>query len=58
METALEGLKGGVVPSPQQMGSFAELQAAVGFPEYYEQEARWAAGEGGRGAAGWLVGWW
>lgn len=32
MEGALEGLKEGRVPSPQQLGSFADIQAAVGFP--------------------------
>jgi hypothetical protein len=41
MEQALSGLKDGVVPSPEAMGSFSDLQAAVGFPEYFREEARW-----------------
>ena len=32
METALEGLKDGRVPMPQQLGTFSDIQAAVGFP--------------------------
>ena len=32
MQDALGGLKLGRVPGPQQMGTFADIQAAVGFP--------------------------
>eukprot|EP00199_Chlamydomonas_sp_CCMP681_P000492 CAMPEP_0119108704 /NCGR_PEP_ID=MMETSP1180-20130426/15613_1 /TAXON_ID=3052 ORGANISM="Chlamydomonas cf sp, Strain CCMP681" /NCGR_SAMPLE_ID=MMETSP1180 /ASSEMBLY_ACC=CAM_ASM_000741 /LENGTH=478 /DNA_ID=CAMNT_0007094355 /DNA_START=102 /DNA_END=1538 /DNA_ORIENTATION=- len=42
MELALTGLKTGKVPEPSQLGSFAEIQEAVGFPEYYAEEARYA----------------
>ena len=42
MEEALAGLKRGRLPAA--MPSFAELQAAVGFPEYYAEEQRYAAG--------------
>ncbi|PRW44559.1 petal death [Chlorella sorokiniana] len=42
MEDALAGLKRGAVPQPPAMPTFQELQAAVGFPEYYAEEARYA----------------
>ena len=42
MENALVGLKSGRIPLPPAMPSFEELQAAVGFPEYYAEEARYA----------------
>jgi hypothetical protein len=32
MQDALGGLKQGVVPGPRQMGTFVDLQMAVGFP--------------------------
>jgi hypothetical protein len=32
METALEGLKEGRIPTTQQLGTFLDIQAAVGFP--------------------------
>ncbi|KAL4428516.1 hypothetical protein ABPG75_002605 [Micractinium tetrahymenae] len=41
MEVALEGLKRGQVPASPAMPSFQELQAAVGFPEYYREEERY-----------------
>ena len=44
MERALQGLKEGVVPGNRDMGTFAEIQAAVGFP------VSWVQGRGG-GAA-------
>lgn len=39
--THLQGLKTGAVPGPDALPSFQELQAAVGFPEYFEEEARY-----------------
>lgn len=45
MQDALVGLKGGRVPGPEAMGSFGEIQAAVGFPVR-------ALCRGGRHAAG------
>jgi hypothetical protein len=42
MRSALSGLKQGRVPVAPQMPSFEELQAAVGFPEYFEEEAKYA----------------
>jgi hypothetical protein len=36
----LAGLKQGRLPD--DMPSFTDLQAVVGFPEYFEQEARYA----------------
>jgi hypothetical protein len=42
MEGALQGLKAGVVPAPPAMPTFPQLQAAVGFPEYFQEEARYA----------------
>ena len=32
MQDALKGLKGGRVPSPREMGTFVDIQMAVGFP--------------------------
>eukprot|EP00877_Chromochloris_zofingiensis_P009260 jgi/Chrzof1/4588/Cz14g19100.t1_PEPC3[v5.2] len=42
MEDALRGLKQGQVPPVRDMGTFVDVQMAVGFPEYYEEEARYA----------------
>ncbi|GAX80954.1 hypothetical protein CEUSTIGMA_g8389.t1 [Chlamydomonas eustigma] len=42
MQGALQGLKDGRVPGPLQLGTFEDIQAAVGFPEYYIEEARYA----------------
>jgi 2-methylisocitrate lyase-like PEP mutase family enzyme len=42
---ALAGLKQGRVPVPPEMLTFEELQAAVGFPEYFAQEARYAVAD-------------
>eukprot|EP00887_Chlorella_sp_A99_P005056 scaffold4.g5056.t1 len=50
MEAALEELKAGRVPAAPAMPSFAELQAAVGFPEYWAEEARYATAGGGASA--------
>ncbi len=33
----------GRVPGPDALPSFSELRAAVGFPEYYAEAARYAA---------------
>lgn len=55
METALEGLKEGRIPPVTAMGSFLDIQRAVGFPEYYVEEERYAvnpaAGATSSGAA-------
>ncbi len=32
MQTALQGLREGRVPPPAALGSFGDIQAAVGFP--------------------------
>jgi len=42
MRSALYGLKQGNIPVAPQMPSFEELQAAVGFPGYFEEEAKYA----------------
>lgn len=42
MRSALSGLKQGQVPVSPQMPSFTELQAVLGFPEYFEEEERYA----------------
>jgi 2-methylisocitrate lyase-like PEP mutase family enzyme len=42
MRSALHGLKQGKVPVAPQMPTFEELQAAVGFPTYFEEEAKYA----------------
>ncbi|WIA33922.1 hypothetical protein OEZ86_007020 [Tetradesmus obliquus] len=42
MERALVGLKAGQVPDVRDTGTFVDMQMAVGFPEYYEEEARYA----------------
>lgn len=42
MEEALLGLKQGRVPQPPQMPTFTELQEVLGFPDYWEEEARYA----------------
>eukprot|EP00798_Chlamydomonas_sp_ICE-L_P024508 gene24508-10107_t len=39
MEIALEGLKDGKIPDERSLGSFGDIQAAVGFPDYYTEEA-------------------
>jgi hypothetical protein len=39
MQGALEGLKEGRVPSPEQLGSFEDIQNAVGFPVSGSDEA-------------------
>ena len=44
MRAALEGLKQGK-PPPALTLPFDELQAAVGFPEYYAEEARYREDE-------------
>ncbi|KAF8057118.1 Dml [Scenedesmus sp. PABB004] len=56
MERALDGLRAGRVPGAAEMGTFVDLQMAVGFPEYYEEEARYAlpldSTSGGASASG------
>ncbi|GFR41987.1 hypothetical protein Agub_g2667 [Astrephomene gubernaculifera] len=52
MQEALVGLKRGRVPPREALGSFADIQAAVGFPEYYSEEQRYAAGPESGAAAG------
>ncbi|KAI8470159.1 MAG: Pyruvate/Phosphoenolpyruvate kinase-like domain-containing protein [Monoraphidium minutum] len=42
MQDALRGLKSGRVPGPREMGTFVDIQMAVGFPEYYAEEDRYA----------------
>lgn len=43
MRKALAGLKKGVVPRvPDEMLSFQDLQVAVGFPRYFEEEIKYA----------------
>ncbi|GLI59486.1 hypothetical protein VaNZ11_001371 [Volvox africanus] len=42
MQDALVGLRRGRVPPVEALGSFADIQAAVGFPEYFEEEQRYA----------------
>ncbi|WIA13770.1 hypothetical protein OEZ85_007320 [Tetradesmus obliquus] len=42
MERALAELKAGQVPDVRDTGTFVDMQMAVGFPEYYEEEARYA----------------
>lgn len=42
MRSALAGLKRGEVPMPPVLPTFEELQAVVGFPEYFDQEAKYA----------------
>ncbi|GLC42609.1 hypothetical protein PLESTB_001118600 [Pleodorina starrii] len=42
MQDALQGLRRGRVPPLEALGSFGDIQAAVGFPEYYEEESRYA----------------
>jgi hypothetical protein len=32
MQDALRGLKGGRIPGPREMGTFVDIQMAVGFP--------------------------
>lgn len=40
MQSALLGLKEGRIPAEPDMGTFADIQSAVGFPEYYAEEER------------------
>ncbi|KAG2454848.1 hypothetical protein HYH02_000680 [Chlamydomonas schloesseri] len=42
MQDALEGLRRGRVPPVEALGTFADIQAAVGFPDYYAEEKRYA----------------
>ncbi|KAK3239024.1 hypothetical protein CYMTET_51015 [Cymbomonas tetramitiformis] len=42
METALDDLKRGVVPTSPALPTFPEMQEVLGFPEYYAEEARYA----------------
>lgn len=42
MQDALRGLKSGRVPGPREMGTFVDIQMAVGFPEYFDEERRYA----------------
>ncbi|GIL77226.1 hypothetical protein Vretimale_3094 [Volvox reticuliferus] len=42
MQDALIGLRRGRVPPVETLGTFADIQAAVGFPEYFEEEQRYA----------------
>ncbi|KAK9837011.1 hypothetical protein WJX81_006814 [Elliptochloris bilobata] len=39
---SLLGVSDGRIPGPEALPSFEELQRAVGFPEYYAEEARYA----------------
>mmetsp|Transcript_32975 Transcript_32975/g.78254 ORF Transcript_32975/g.78254 Transcript_32975/m.78254 type:complete len:369 (+) Transcript_32975:64-1170(+) len=48
MQRALEGLREGRVPGPEDLPSFANLQSVVGFPEYFQEAARYAVSSGGR----------
>lgn len=41
MERALGSLATGTLPGPDQLPSFAHIQDAVGFNEYYDQEKRY-----------------
>ena len=43
MENALEALKQG--RTPDTLSDFAHLRDIVGFPDYYEAEKKYAAGE-------------
>eukprot|EP00878_Enallax_costatus_P006766 GHUV01007092.1.p1 GENE.GHUV01007092.1~~GHUV01007092.1.p1 ORF type:complete len:438 (+),score=119.18 GHUV01007092.1:227-1540(+) len=54
MENALRGLKHGQIPDVRDLGTFVDIQMAVGFPEYYEEEARYAikGGSSSSGSAG------
>lgn len=42
MEDALVLLRKGVVSPPDKLPDFPGIQAAVGFPEYYTEEAKYA----------------
>ncbi|CAL8465196.1 g4731 [Coccomyxa elongata] len=42
MQTALTDLKDGRLPPNSALPSFADIQSAVGFPEYYAEAARYA----------------
>lgn len=51
MQGALVDLKNGAMP--RDMPSFSELQGIVGFPEYFQEEARYAVkNSGGRSSSG------
>lgn len=52
MRKALAGLQQGLVPLPPEMPTFQELQAALGFPEYFEEEARYAVPAANRSGSG------
>ena len=43
MQAALAALKPGIAAAFPAMPSFTELQEIVGFPDYWEGEARYAA---------------
>lgn len=45
MRGALRGLKEGNVPVPPMLPTFDEVQAALGFPEYFEEESKYAVPE-------------
>jgi 2-methylisocitrate lyase-like PEP mutase family enzyme len=55
MRGALGDLRAGRLPPPEALGTFAEIQSAVGFEDYFREEARYAAvvgtGAEGREAA-------
>ena len=42
MRSALEGLKEGRVPPAEALGTFADIQSAVGFSDYFRDQARYA----------------
>uniref|UniRef100_A0A7S3QYG1 Isocitrate lyase n=1 Tax=Dunaliella tertiolecta TaxID=3047 RepID=A0A7S3QYG1_DUNTE len=42
MQQALGSLQTGQIPAEKEMGSFQDIQKAVGFDEYFEQEAKYA----------------
>lgn len=51
-DRVLAAIKAGKPPSEAHDAlNFADVQAAVGFPEYYEEEARYATARGGSQAA-------
>ena len=45
MRSCLAGLKQGKVPVAPEMPSFQDLQAVLGFPEYFEEESKYAVEE-------------
>uniref|UniRef100_A0A061RPP0 Phosphoenolpyruvate carboxylase family protein isoform 2 n=1 Tax=Tetraselmis sp. GSL018 TaxID=582737 RepID=A0A061RPP0_9CHLO len=48
LKAACQGLREGRVPGPEDLPSFANLQSVVGFPEYFQEAARYAVSSGGR----------